>query len=148
MKKMYFVLIVFLLIPMMISCNSDKFKYDDSAQDMIDWLYINFGDNNNFEVLGMEVTDDQSDYIYYSVDFQMEYNTYTEEGIITSQGTMMYFVFRTNPTIFVRFNVNDSSLHKDLYDAYLLAVENGDAYTKTYSADEIEDMLQTASDNH
>ena len=42
--------------------------------------------------------------------------------------------------------MNDSSLHQELYEDYLEAKEDSDAYTHTYTSDEIADLLQKASE--
>lgn len=149
MKRLYLLFVSFCIFSFLISCNISSFDYNNSAQDIVYWLYTNYGDNNNFDVTSVSFVDDEnSEYIFYTVGFEMDYDTLTDEGIITGQGTIIYCVLRHNPTISVKFNINDSDLHQELYDEYLSAKENNEAYSNSYFPNEIDDMLIKAANNN
>lgn len=128
------------------SCSSSSFNYNDSTQKVVDWFYDSFSDNNNFEILSIDLVDNESEYIYYAIDFQMDYDTYTDEGVVTGEGIMLYFVHRDNPTVVIKFNINSSSSHQSVYNEYLNACDDVEAYKYSFTDSEIEDMLLNSAD--
>lgn len=149
LKRNNLLLFIFCIFSSLISCNVSSFDYNESAQDIFDWLYKNYGNDENFDVISVSYVDDEnSKYIFYTVCFEMDYNTLTDEGIIAAQETIIYCVLRSNSSISINFNLSDSGRYQAIYDEYLSVKQNDNAFFDTYFPHEIDDMLIEATNNN
>lgn len=145
-KKVTLTILGICVSVVILSCNSDVKNYSESTQSVVNWFYDNFGDNEQFEILEISFIDDtESGYIIYSVDFQMVYDSMTDDGEVLGQSTMMYYILSSNDAVVKKFNINDIELYPLLYGYYEDAKLNVENYKYTYSTNEIENMLTVSS---
>ena len=144
MKKIIAYIIIFSLF--VTGCTaSDQQKYHKFAEAAVEYLYGILGDNELFEIHSIHLYDDsKTGYLFYTIEFQSTYDSYTDEGIILVQATFLYIVESENPLRVAKFNINDSALHETLYSQYLSAMTS-ENYSYDFSVLEIEDMVHQAS---
>ena len=144
MKKIIAYIILFCLFVSGCTTNDQK-NYHKYAEAAVEYLYGILGDNELFEIHSILLYDDsKTGYLFYTIEFQSTYDSYTDEGIILVQATFLYIVESENPLRVTKFNINDSNLHETLYSQYLSAMTS-ENYSYDFSVLEIEDMVLQAS---
>lgn len=135
------ILLAVILVFALFGCNSSRFDYENHAQLAMNWIHGTFdNDINDLQIFSMSLVDDYN-YVYYS--FEFEATIATENGNITSQGEMLYVVYKENDKVTYKFNLVYADLprYSNIYNDYTVAKENKDLYHYDYTETEILDMF-------